>query len=294
MKDFADAKGSVGLHAKKSTHREDPSLIDDDIEALPDDESLEIKPKTRKSKGTDPNHLYNDVDITVWFLVGDHICPEDVKSFALICKDTELVVSHASFWKSLYRRYHADAEHLRLSCFRSNVIKSLYQVYPPFVERLKKPTTTMDLEALKGLRFVNCYFKEQSKVWIYCYKFWNRIKARKPRIIRKEEVLEEDYELENTIAKFNNIFENQHEGFTLLLVFTNRFIPMPNDCTSAVGQEFKVFGIRQILSTDMRSNNLEIQMSRARENSPSVTIRYPSIIKFKLLNWWNPDFNIFS
>lgn len=116
--------------------------------------------------------------------------------------------------------------------------------------------------------------------------------VRKPRVIKKEEAFEEDYELENVIAKFNNIFENPHEGFTILLVFTSRFIPMPVDYTS--GQEFKVLGIRQILSTDMRSNNLEIELSRARESSPAVTIKYPSVIKFKLLNWWNPDYNIFS
>ncbi|KAL5278996.1 TMEM183A family protein [Megaselia abdita] len=297
LKDFADAKGSIGLHAKKSTHRQDLKLIDNDIEALPDeDDFVEGRTRSRKAK-EDPNHIYSDIDMTVWFLVGDYIRPEDVKSFALICKNTENVVSHASFWKSLYRRYlnkDSSSEKLRLSCFRSNVIKSLYKTYPPFVERLKRPTTTMSLEALKSLLFVNCYYKEESKVWIYCYKFWNRIKARKPRILRREEVSEEDYELENMIAKFNNIFENPHEGFTLLLVFTNRFIPMPVECTSAVGQEFKVFGIRQILSTDMRSNHLEIELSRARENSRAVTIKYPSIIKFKLINWWNPDYNIFS
>lgn len=229
-------------------------------------------------------------------MVADYINPEDVKSFALICKNTELVVSHASFWKSLYRRFQKpeiSPQNLRLNCFRSNVIKTLYKVYEPFVERLKRPTTTIDLESLKGLRFVNCYFKEQSKVWIYCYKFWNRIKVRKPRTLKRYEVSEEDYELENVLAKFNNIFENPQEGCTILLVFTNRFIPMPVDCTSTVGQEFNVFGIRQILSTDMRSNNLEIKLSRARENCPAVTINYPSIIKFKMLNWWNPDYNIF-
>lgn len=295
LKDFADAKNVTGSRIKKSIHLPQ-NVIENEIEALPDDEDLEIKHKRRKPK-VDPNHQYNDIGITTWFLVGEHIGPEDVKSFALICRSTEAVVRHASFWKCLYRRYqsseHSLANPNRLRGLRSNVVKLLYRVYPPFIERLKKPTTTIDLESLKGLRLVSCYFKEKSNVWIYCYKFWNQIVTRKPRVISKDELLEEDYDVENVIAKFNNIFENPHEGFTMLLVFTSRFIPMPVDCIAAGSKEYKVLGIRQILSTDMRNSNLEIEFSRARENTPSVSIKYHSIIKFKILNWWHPDYNIF-
>lgn len=43
--------------------------------------------------------------IDIWFLISEHIRPEDVGVFAAICKTSSAVTSTAKFWFSLYRRY---------------------------------------------------------------------------------------------------------------------------------------------------------------------------------------------
>jgi len=42
--------------------------------------------------------------VDLWFLIGNHIAPEDVSRFACICHDTHIVAHSARFWLSLYRR----------------------------------------------------------------------------------------------------------------------------------------------------------------------------------------------
>jgi hypothetical protein len=43
--------------------------------------------------------------LDVWFLISEHILPEDVSTFARICKSALHVVTTAKFWFHLYRRY---------------------------------------------------------------------------------------------------------------------------------------------------------------------------------------------
>ena len=42
--------------------------------------------------------------IDLWFLIGSYIAPEDVCTFASICRGTHVVTHSARFWLSLYRR----------------------------------------------------------------------------------------------------------------------------------------------------------------------------------------------
>jgi hypothetical protein len=43
--------------------------------------------------------------LDIWFLISEHIRPEDVSTFARICKGALHVVGTAKFWFHLYRRY---------------------------------------------------------------------------------------------------------------------------------------------------------------------------------------------
>lgn len=42
--------------------------------------------------------------LDIWFLIGNHIRPEDVASFSAICHGSHRVVHLARFWSSLYKR----------------------------------------------------------------------------------------------------------------------------------------------------------------------------------------------
>jgi hypothetical protein len=59
--------------------------------------------KKTASVGDDDSGMEYPIDI--WFLISEHIRPEDVSTFACICKSALLVVSTAKFWFYLYRRY---------------------------------------------------------------------------------------------------------------------------------------------------------------------------------------------
>lgn len=74
------------------------------------DEVVEVKkPSSRRRKKTvteediDDRTGY-DFPIDIWFLISEHISPEDVGVFAAICKTTLSVVSTAKFWSGLYKR----------------------------------------------------------------------------------------------------------------------------------------------------------------------------------------------
>jgi hypothetical protein len=43
--------------------------------------------------------------LDIWFLISEYILPENVSTFARICKSASHVVSTAKFWFHLYRRY---------------------------------------------------------------------------------------------------------------------------------------------------------------------------------------------
>ena len=42
--------------------------------------------------------------VDLWFLLGEHIRPEQVKAFSLICRAASHVIRTKRFWLSLYRR----------------------------------------------------------------------------------------------------------------------------------------------------------------------------------------------
>ena len=46
--------------------------------------------------------------VDVWFLIGSYVSPEDVCTFACICRYTHVVAHSARFWLGLYHRLVAD------------------------------------------------------------------------------------------------------------------------------------------------------------------------------------------
>ena len=57
--------------------------------------------------GTKPRAVDGDgvmYPVDLWYLIGSYVAPEDVRTFACICRDTHIVAHSARFWLSLYRR----------------------------------------------------------------------------------------------------------------------------------------------------------------------------------------------
>lgn len=78
---------------------------------IDNDENMSIK-KSNSNKVKPPltsvaldDHSGIDYPIDIWFLISEFLHPEDVGTFAGICKTTLAVVSTAEFWSNLYKRF---------------------------------------------------------------------------------------------------------------------------------------------------------------------------------------------
>ena len=58
---------------------------------------------TEAYKKENNNRLVYPVDL--WFLISQHVEPEQVKCFSMICRGTLYVTSTKQFWLDLYRRF---------------------------------------------------------------------------------------------------------------------------------------------------------------------------------------------
>ncbi|XP_068146477.1 transmembrane protein 183 [Drosophila tropicalis] len=252
----------------------------------------------------------------IWFQIAMHIEPDDVQRFALICKQTSQLVNTRSFWYSLYRRYchgssgwnlklpsHLQIEEIRSSsqcntkALRSLVIQALFRCHQKLKIRLE---VGYSLDWLKQRIYVSCWQKQYQCLWIMCYKFWNQQEHQQQELHQQElanEVVNDDWE---HLANDNNVpvvswsSSNPHEGVVLLIVVCSQFVPIPG--LLSYGQQesrFRLVNTRELLCTDMRAKNLELDFTENTSKSNIVTVKYPRIEKYKVLPWWHPDFQRF-
>lgn len=323
INDFANATCPRGRFRKAVTTKvikcKENTLDQIDIdESFTHNNNNRRKKKCKEMEKEDPNHIYNDYHIDIWFLISEYIEPEDVGRFALICKKTDAVVSSAKFWYNLYRKYYSSSVGLpqrlqpecmvRLGELRAKVICSLFYTYLPFVRRLKLPP---NLNILINLECTSTWHKQEDKTWIFCYRFVNRIQTRKfPRYEMLKNIknkkntkktnendsddddvfnLDDDDCFDEFISQFNNIYDNPSEGHHLLVVFTKRFIPFPK----FNGQKAFLNSARKPISNDLRNFNLELKFNNYR-NEIINTVLYDDVLKFRIINWWHPDYMLFS
>jgi hypothetical protein len=78
------------------------SLLSDVIAVI-----VKRNPRRRKKTASEGGDGDGGVEypLDIWFLISEHILPEDVSTFARICKSALHVVSTAEFWFHLYKRY---------------------------------------------------------------------------------------------------------------------------------------------------------------------------------------------
>lgn len=200
---------------------------------------------------------------------------------------------------------------------RQRVIQSLFYCYTPFKERL---THSYQLETLVGRTYLSSWHKQVQCIWIMCYKFRinfpltmahnqkshthldsdnNHINA--DDVVNDWETLAEEsnnnmvissntsHTTNATIATTNDL-----DGVSLLVICCDRFIPFPSDIVYNYATcPFRLAATRELLSTDMRSINLELDfISSTRDQT--ITVKYAKIQKYKVVPWWHPDFRILN
>ncbi|UJR10562.1 hypothetical protein I4U23_014762 [Adineta vaga] len=143
-----------------------------------------IPPSKRKQliiKQDDYNGTTYPLDF--WYLIASHIAPEDVGRFALICRATNQVVNSVPFWIFLFRRYNQSEAKRRSrllvrehpSIVRTYIIKSFYQTYPLFQDRLNKADAIQkDPHFLVSSRCIRIWYSKlstQRELYNYYFEF---------------------------------------------------------------------------------------------------------------------------
>lgn len=203
--------------------------VNGDYEALDDDVNIDAKKLARvKITATDDDHVYNFFPNDIWFLISEHLRPEDVLRFALICKQTYIITTTLKFWKNLYRRYYkANIElpmRLGWDCmtrprgYRSCAIRSLFYTYPPFVNRAQR----QDFHSLTKHHVIHVWFQQINAVkFLYFYKLKRKLLPGS-RLLASEELQRKDG---RSIKALTDIYCNSEEGCSLLMV-SNCLVPV--------------------------------------------------------------------
>ncbi|CAD7014250.1 unnamed protein product [Ceratitis capitata] len=305
------------------------------IHLRPNDIYLELKSKNRVGKCRGAGYLdiwdvsitmgrnngnsideYNTIPNEIWYHVADHIPPEYVQTFALICRQTADLVNTRKFWNQLYKNYclkpngdfnwiTALPEHLQMhslrSCdkvtLRARVVESLFLTYLPLSERTAQ---TYSLDKLLGYSYVASWHEQENCAWIMCYKF-----RQKHMQVSKQGVdLTDLFPYENELDDWETLAENKswfkthytgprndlNEGVSLLIIRCERYIPFPSQLLYESGESRALLlGIRQMLAKDMRGTNLELDFGETPKNV-ITTVKYPKVMSVKAYPWWYPEF----
>lgn len=189
-------------------------FTEDDDEGIKSDQTM--KPKLENPSG---DHIFSNYPVDIWFLIAQHIQPEDVGLFSSICQMTASICATPSFWFSLYKRfYRNDNESIvpvrlqpdcmvRLHSLRACVIRSLFFTYQPFVERLPA-LARQDFHNLKSFWIVSSWVAADKNDWTFCYK----LRSGPPTLADSSE------NSGNSLNNFRDIFFNPEKGCKVLVV----------------------------------------------------------------------------
>ncbi|XP_055704250.1 transmembrane protein 183-like [Phlebotomus papatasi] len=272
-------KQSVECNSTKKlvelAERNEREILENSNENLP--ESCEA---TAEKMQENVEETYADYCIDVWWLISEHIMPEDVLRFALICQKTACVVSMAKFWSHLYRRFYTRTAELpsqlqprllgKQEGLRNAVIRSLFYTYPPFKASLPQ-RTNRDPVCLVGKRLESSWFCQkpgEKRKWTFIYTFRPRTYKEKRKIR-----LEEGKGLKSFPA------ENSH----FLLISTRQFRPLPQ----FYGHDVFLKALTRPLATGFSELALKLTFEDYKRNTVQ-TITYEGAVFVQVIDWFSP------
>ncbi|XP_064160189.1 transmembrane protein 183A [Anguilla rostrata] len=271
--------------------------------------SRKKKNKRRKENGDCCDGEEYPVDI--WLVLASYIRPEDICTFALICKNAWTVTCTAAFWTRLYRRYYSlDADlPLRLQpdcmgkmrCLRACVIRSLFHLYEPFSARISKtpmlpeatPTCLLNSKCL--LFWVNKIVgsRPSSPMWEFNFKF-----------LKQVWVWAWGSGFGVRGSGFRRLFfqpqlKRQHRLQLQQTVHINRPAELlqvtPSLSSPVGGMTLSRFTIS--VSTDMRHHRVGLAFQdspvlrgRSLRGDPGVQVVLDPVHSVRLIDWWHPQY----
>uniref|UniRef100_T1JE09 F-box domain-containing protein n=1 Tax=Strigamia maritima TaxID=126957 RepID=T1JE09_STRMM len=273
-----------------------------------EEEEEDERKSKKKNKKRQTKRIHDQVEtaddgirypIDIWFLISDFIYPEDIITFACICKDALTVVNSVKFWLSLYKRqrnmkiielnvyYNQDVnlpERLRPQCMerpfslRACVVRSLYYTYPLFVNRLHRQPTIDKAHQLVKRRCILMWYQQTNNNWNFYFKFKSN-KSRSAKIDRR-----------SLMQSLDDINANPEAGCQVLQVSCKYFIPTPI-----------VMGM--ILANISLNSNQKMQDYRLHltfdptcyiNSAGGILVTLEPVANVRVLDWWHPQYPWYS
>nr|XP_019942670.1 PREDICTED: transmembrane protein 183B-like [Paralichthys olivaceus] len=260
------------------------------------------KKKSKRRKESSESSDGGEYPVDIWLVLSSYIRPEDVCTFALICRNAWTVTCTAAFWTRLYRRhYRIDVDlPFRLQPYsidmmhrlRARVIRSLFHLYEPFSLRVSKipalpestPTTLINSRCL--LFWVKRVSGTRPEaLWEFNFKF---IKQRGPSKngCAKSLCLPRQYE---------HVHTNPDTDCYVLQVTTLNFIFTP----VVMGMTLTLFTIN--VSTDMRHHRVRLMFQdsplhrgKKRVDHSGTQVLLDPVHSVRLMDWWHPQYPYIS
>uniref|UniRef100_A0A8D8HSA6 Transmembrane protein 183 n=1 Tax=Culex pipiens TaxID=7175 RepID=A0A8D8HSA6_CULPI len=238
---------------------------------------------------------YADYHIDIWHSIAEHIRPEDVARFALICRKTAEVTQSAKFWHALYRRFYdgeleeqmprrLQLENMwRLRGLRACTIRALFYMYRPFIHRIAAAPFN-DPHRVAGRRLLFCWCTKGKSGWRYYFKLRARFGAgsRVARSARMQQAREESLEY------MQDTYANAEEGCQILIVVTDTAHLLPQ---YGAEQQLYVKSLTQTLASGMSMTKYKVRLQIANYCGRVVDeLVFVPVRQTRVLDWWNPEY----
>lgn len=257
--------------------------------------SVVIRKKERRRRKTEENSNGEGVDypLDIWFLISEHVRPEDVGRFAGICKSTYAVVCSAKFWFSLYKRFYKNVAELperlqpecmvRLYGLRACVIRSLYIMHKPLVANTMKISEERPWQDLVKRQCILVWHKKiQPQTWLYCFKL---VENSHFHMCRGKEKSEKP----DLLEMLDDVWANTEDHCRILMVSCPHFISIPPimgltlSCISlTLSQGFSYYRMQIRFGSGISCSG------RPLDGSACTDVIIDPVLNYRVLDWWHP------
>lgn len=302
LNDSANAAKPVTRPRKKksNSHGDVPAdsdpqldLMEPEDTGMPVEEALKITPTAIPC---DPaRHTFRFILPEIWILISKQIRPEDVATFAAICRTTYDITRRAQFWFHLYRRYGPQRVRygvmrtnvdlpmrllpesmVRLGGLRGCVIRTLFYTYRPFVLRLESLNRNLDLTSFTRRLKILQMWSVQVKAKLWSYHF--RLQAPLPNT-------------ESTVSvdPLRNVHENPDEGCRILSIESPKFVPLPQSYDQP--QQTYLKSVTYNMSHGLRSYKVNLELVTY-NGAPCAKLVLDPAQNIKVWDWWHPAYHL--
>lgn len=228
----------------------------------------------------------------IWILIAQQIRPEDVATFAAICRTTYDITRRAHFWFHIYRKYgprvlrHGAIDRelpmrllpesmVRLGGLRACVIRTLFYTYKPFVARIDSLNRNLDLTSFTQRLKLRQMWCVQVKEKLWCYYF--RLQAPVPPRSNNSK----------SSKQFKDVLENCDEGCRILSIESPKSVPLPQ--TFDQPQQIYLKAVTYNMSHGLRSYKVNLEL--VTYNAAFAKVVLDPALNIKVWDWWHPAYH---